>query len=282
MLDSKSVQEAMDFALIAQSATLETRVPFLHFFDGFRTSHEVQKIEELTPEDMRAMIPEDRVLEHRRRGLSPDRPAIRGTSQNPDVYFQGRETVNRFCDSVPHAVQMAMDQFAALTGRQYRLFEYYGDPDAELLGYRVGETGAGGQEGEAAVGGGSCRQDGITPAGAGGHVAPQLRLPVAARRDECQAHVSVVPAGGADYKVHGSATDASYGWMINATVSGSNITVHHLLTAASGLHVKAIDTDSTKMFVESVDEAAGTAVLNKNNEVVGRTLTFTVTLVSIA
>jgi hypothetical protein len=94
--------------------------------------------------------------------------------------------------------------------------------------------------------------------------------------------LNLVPAGGADYKVHGSSTDASYGWMINATVSGSTITVHHLLTAASGLQVKGIDTDASRMFVESVDETAGTAVLNKNNEVDGRTLTFTVTLISIA
>ena len=141
MLASKSVQEAMDFALISQSATLESRVPFLHFFDGFRTSHEVQKIEELTLEDMRAMIPEERVLEHRRRGLSPDRPVIRGTSQNPDVYFQGRETVNRFLDAVPEAVQKAMDKFAGLAGRQYRLFEYHGDPQAERVIVIMGSAG---------------------------------------------------------------------------------------------------------------------------------------------
>ena len=138
---SKSVQEAMDFALISQSATLESRVPFLHFFDGFRTSHEVQKIEELTMDDMRAMIPEDRVLAHRRRGLSPDRPAIRGTSQNPDVYFQGRETVNRFYEAVPQVVQKAMDKFAGLVGRQYRLFDYYGDPEAERVIVIMGSAG---------------------------------------------------------------------------------------------------------------------------------------------
>ncbi len=141
LLSSKSVQEAMDFALISQSATLESRVPFLHFFDGFRTSHEVQKIEELTMDDMRALIPEDHVLAHRRRGLSPDRPAIRGTSQNPDVYFQGRETVNRFCDAVPQIVQKTMDKFAALTGRQYRLFDYYGDPQAERVIILMGSAG---------------------------------------------------------------------------------------------------------------------------------------------
>ena len=141
LLSSKSVQEAMDFALISQSATLESRVPFLHFFDGFRTSHEVQKIEELTMDDMRAMIPEEWILAHRRRGLSPDRPALRGTSQNPDVYFQGRETVNRFYEAVPQVVQKAMDKFAGLVGRQYRLFDYYGDPEAERVIVIMGSAG---------------------------------------------------------------------------------------------------------------------------------------------
>jgi pyruvate-ferredoxin/flavodoxin oxidoreductase len=138
---SKSVQEAMDFALISQSATLESRVPFLHFFDGFRTSHELQKIEELTMDDMRAMIPEDGVLAHRLRGLSPDRPFIRGTSQNPDVYFQGRETVNRFYEAIPQVLQKAMDKFAGLVGRQYRLFDYYGDPSAERVIVIMGSAG---------------------------------------------------------------------------------------------------------------------------------------------
>ena len=138
---SKSVQEAMDFALISQAATLESRVPFLHFFDGFRTSHELQKIEELTMDDMRAMIQEDWVLAHRQRGLSPDRPALRGTSQNPDVYFQGRETVNRFYEAVPHVVQKAMDKFAGLVGRKYRLFDYYGDPKAERVIVVMGSAG---------------------------------------------------------------------------------------------------------------------------------------------
>jgi len=118
MLCSKDVQEAMDFALISQTATLESRIPFLHFFDGFRTSHEVQKIEELTFDDMRAMIDNDLVIAHRMRGLSPDRPAIRGTSQNPDVYFQGRETVNKYYNATPAIVQKAMDKFAKLVGRQ--------------------------------------------------------------------------------------------------------------------------------------------------------------------
>lgn len=140
MLCSKDVQEAMDFALIAQAATLESRIPFLHFFDGFRTSHEVQKIEELTFDDMRAMIDDDLVIAHRMRGLSPDRPAIRGTSQNPDVYFQGRETVNKYYDATPAIVQKAMDRFAKLVGRQYRLFDYYGHPEAERVIVAMGSS----------------------------------------------------------------------------------------------------------------------------------------------
>ncbi len=142
MLCSASVQEAMDFALISQAATLESRVPFLHFFDGFRTSHEVAKIERLSVEQIRALIDEDLVRAHRDRALNPDRPVIRGTSQNPDVYFQGRETVNRFYSAVPGLVQKAMDRLAALTGRRYGLFEYVGAPDAErvilLMGSGIG------------------------------------------------------------------------------------------------------------------------------------------------
>ncbi len=133
MLCSKDVQQVMDFALIAQAATLQARVPFMHFFDGFRTSHEIQKIEELTLDDMRGMIDDDLVMAHRQRGLSPDRPAIRGTSQNPDVYFQGRETVNGYYDAVPGIVQQAMDRFADLVGRRYRLFDYVGHPEAERV-----------------------------------------------------------------------------------------------------------------------------------------------------
>lgn len=140
MLCSKDVQEAMDFALIAQAATLESRIPFLHFFDGFRTSHEVQKIEELTFDDIRAMIDDNLVIAHRMRGLSPDRPAIRGTSQNPDVYFQGRETVNKYYDATPAIVQKAMDKFAKLVGRQYRLFDYYGHPEAERVIVAMGSS----------------------------------------------------------------------------------------------------------------------------------------------
>ena len=133
MLSSNSVQEVMDFALIAQAATLKARIPFLHFFDGFRTSHEVMKIEQLTDEDMRSMISDELVQAHRRRGLSPDHPVMRGSAQNPDVYFRGRETVNPFYEACPGIVQKAMDKFASLTGRQYRLFEYSGSPSAERV-----------------------------------------------------------------------------------------------------------------------------------------------------
>ncbi|MCX8056881.1 MAG: pyruvate:ferredoxin (flavodoxin) oxidoreductase, partial [Ignavibacteria bacterium] len=133
LLASNSVQEVMDFALIAQASTLEARVPFIHFFDGFRTSHEVMKIEELTIEDMKYMIDDDLVIAHRMRALSPDHPFIRGTAQNPDVYFQGRETVNPFYLKCPEIVQKQMDKFAKLTGRQYHLFDYFGAPDAERV-----------------------------------------------------------------------------------------------------------------------------------------------------
>lgn len=133
LLASNSVQEVMDNALIAQAATLKSRVPFLHFFDGFRTSHEVNKIEQLTDEDMRAMISDELVTAHRRRALTPDNPVIRGTAQNPDVYFQGRETVNPFYDACPDIVQETMDQFASLTGRQYHLFDYYGASEPENI-----------------------------------------------------------------------------------------------------------------------------------------------------
>lgn len=133
LLCSGSVQEAMDFALIAQAISLESRIPFLHFFDGFRTSHEVAKVETLSEETMRAMIDIERVLAHRSRALSPDHPVIRGTAQNPDVYFQSRETVNPFYNACPNIAQTMMDRFAALTGRAYRLFEYHGAPDAERV-----------------------------------------------------------------------------------------------------------------------------------------------------
>jgi pyruvate-ferredoxin/flavodoxin oxidoreductase len=133
MLASANVQEVMDFALIAQQAALASRIPFLHYFDGFRTSHEVQKVEELTYDDMRAMVDDKLVFESKARALSPDRPQIAGTAQNPDVYFQGRETVNKFYNATPQIVQQTMDKFARLAGREYHLFDYVGAPDAEKI-----------------------------------------------------------------------------------------------------------------------------------------------------
>ncbi|HUU47093.1 MAG TPA: pyruvate:ferredoxin (flavodoxin) oxidoreductase [Acidobacteriota bacterium] len=133
MMPSGSVQEAHDFPLIAQAASLEARVPFIHFFDGFRTSHEIQKIKIIEDETLRGMIDDNLVLAHRARALSPDHPVVRGTAQNPDVFFQARETVNRFYDACPEIVQKAMDRFAQLTGRAYRLFDYFGAPDAERV-----------------------------------------------------------------------------------------------------------------------------------------------------
>ena len=133
MLSSNSVQEAMDLALIAHAATLETRIPFLHFFDGFRTSHEENKIEVLTEDDMRALINMDRVFEHRQRALSPDHPVLRGTAQNPDVFFQAREAGNPYYDACPDKVQAVMDKFSQVVGRSYHLFDYVGAPDAERV-----------------------------------------------------------------------------------------------------------------------------------------------------
>jgi pyruvate-ferredoxin/flavodoxin oxidoreductase len=146
MLASNSVQEVMDFALISQAATLASRVPFLHFFDGFRTSHEVMKVEELSTEDIRAMIDDKWVRAHRDRGFSPDRPVIRGTAQNPDVYFQGREASNSFYLNLPGIVQDTMDKFAKLVGRQYRLFDYAGAPDAERVMVLMGSGAETAQE----------------------------------------------------------------------------------------------------------------------------------------
>ncbi len=133
MLASGTVQEAQDFACIAQAATLKARVPFIHFFDGYRTSHEVNKIEDLTDDDLRAMIDDDLVVAHRDRALSPDHPVLRGSSQNPDSFFQMQEARNPFYEVCPSIVQETMDRFASLTGRQYRLFDYEGDPDAERV-----------------------------------------------------------------------------------------------------------------------------------------------------
>src|SRR5438874_2823951 len=133
LLASASVQEAHDLALVAQAATLTTRVPFVHFFDGFRTSHELNTIELLADDDLRALVPAELVRQHRGRALSPERPFIRGTAQNPDVYFQGRETVNPFYAKVADAVTEAMDALAARTGRRYGIVEYTGDPAAERV-----------------------------------------------------------------------------------------------------------------------------------------------------
>ncbi|HKL85701.1 MAG TPA: pyruvate:ferredoxin (flavodoxin) oxidoreductase [Treponemataceae bacterium] len=133
MLASNNVQEVMDLAVISHAATLESRIPFLHFFDGFRTSHEIQKIEEVSYDVMQKMIDDELVRAHRARGLTPENPVIRGTAQNPDVYFQGREAVNEFYLKVPAIVQKAMDKYAKLTGRQYKLYEYTGAADAERV-----------------------------------------------------------------------------------------------------------------------------------------------------
>lgn len=133
LLASNSVQEAHDMALIAQAATLESRIPFIHFFDGFRTSHEVNKIELIADKDIKSMIDDNLVLAHRNRGLSPDRPSLRGTAQNPDVYFQGRETVNPFYEKTPEIVLKAMKKLSKITGREYGLFEYVGDANAERI-----------------------------------------------------------------------------------------------------------------------------------------------------
>jgi pyruvate-ferredoxin/flavodoxin oxidoreductase len=142
MLASGSVQEVHDFALISQAATLESRVPFLHFFDGFRTSHEINKIEPLSHDDMRGMFPMQFVRQHRERGLNPARPVLRGSAQNPDVFFQAREAANPYYQATPPIVQEVMDRFAARTGRAYRLFDYVGAPDADrvlvLMGSGVG------------------------------------------------------------------------------------------------------------------------------------------------
>jgi len=138
LLASASVQEAQDMAMIAHMATLKARVPFLHFFDGFRTSHEVNKIELLLEEDVRSLIDDDLVRAHRERALNPDRPVLRGSAQNPDVFFQAREACNLFYAAVPGIVQESMDRFAKHSGRQYRLFDYQGAPDAERVLVQMG------------------------------------------------------------------------------------------------------------------------------------------------
>jgi len=145
LLASNSVQEAQDFACIAQAATLESRIPFLHFFDGFRTSHEVGMIDPLSDEDLRAIVDDKFVRQHRERAMSPDRPVLRGTAQNPDVFFQAREACNPFYRACPTIVQEVMDRFGKRTGRHYRLFDYYGPADAERLVILMG-SGAGAAE----------------------------------------------------------------------------------------------------------------------------------------
>jgi pyruvate-ferredoxin/flavodoxin oxidoreductase len=142
MLASASVQEAHDLAAVAHAATLEARLPFVHFFDGFRTSHEVAKIHTLSTDDLLRVVDPERIADHRRRALTPDHPVIRGTAQNPDVFFQGREASNRFYASAPAIVQETMDRFAQLTGRRYQLFDYTGELDAERVIIIMG-SGAG-------------------------------------------------------------------------------------------------------------------------------------------
>ena len=148
MLASNSVQEVADLALVAQIATLESRIPFIHFFDGFRTSHEVGKILPIADETIRALLNDKYIIEYRERALSPDRPVIRGTAQNPDVFFQAREACNKFHTAVPGIVQSVMDRFAAQTGRAYHLFDYYGAADAERV---IVIMGSGAEAAEEAV-----------------------------------------------------------------------------------------------------------------------------------
>ena len=141
MISSASVQEAHDFALIAQVASLKSRIPFLHFFDGFRTSHEVNKLVLLSDEEIKSMIPDELVFAHRKRALNPEHPFIRGTAQNPDVYFQGRETVNTFYNNLPGIVEEVMKDFSKMAGRKYELFEYTGAADAEQVIIIMGSGG---------------------------------------------------------------------------------------------------------------------------------------------
>lgn len=141
MLSSVSVQEAHDFALISQVATLRARIPVMHFFDGFRTSHEVNKLELLTDEQIKSMIPDELVIAHRKRGLNPEHPFIRGTAQNPDIYFQGRETVNDFYNKMSGIVEEVMNDFEKMTGRKYELFQYSGAPDADRVVIIMGSGG---------------------------------------------------------------------------------------------------------------------------------------------
>ena len=144
MLASSSVQEAQDLAMVAHAATLRSRIPAMHFFDGFRTSHEVNKIQLLSNDDMRSLIREEDVVAHRKRGLTPDAPTVRGTAQNPDTFFQAREACNLFYNAAPAIVAECMAELATLTGREYHLVDYYGAPDADrvviLMGSAFGTT----------------------------------------------------------------------------------------------------------------------------------------------
>lgn len=140
LLASNSGQEAHDLALVAHAASYRARVPFIHFFDGFRTSHEVSKLALLSDDAVRAVIDADDIAAFRARAMTPDRPTLRGTAQNPDVYFQGREAVNRFYEALPKTVQWAMDRLAAVTGRSYRLFDYHGHPEAERVVVAMGSS----------------------------------------------------------------------------------------------------------------------------------------------
>jgi len=133
ILSSSSVQEAQDLALISHAATLKSRIPFIHFFDGFRTSHEINKIDKVSDDVISKMVDIKLVRQHRARALNPDHPFIRGTAQNPDVYFQGRESVNKYYQNCPGIVQESMDKFDGITGRAYRLFDYVGAKDAETV-----------------------------------------------------------------------------------------------------------------------------------------------------
>ncbi len=140
LLSSHNVQQAADMAAIAHAATLRARVPFLHFFDGFRTSHEESRLTRVEDDVLRKMLPDDLVLANRNRGMTPDRPTIRGTAQNPDVYFQGREAANELYAKTPAIVQECMDLFAELTGRKYGLVDYVGDPNAENVIVAMGSA----------------------------------------------------------------------------------------------------------------------------------------------
>ncbi len=141
LMASSSIQEVMDLGLISHAVSLESRIPFIHFFDGFRSSHEINKIDQLTKEDIKSMIDDELVRAHRKRALTPENPVLRGTAQNPDVYFQGRETVNKYYDACPGIVQKVMNKFAELTGRQYHLFDYFGAPDAKRIVIMMGSGG---------------------------------------------------------------------------------------------------------------------------------------------